>query len=207
MLWNLLCTSLLQSCTCVENSSLHHSKARSTQADKHTTSSLPILDFWWKRICPQLKKKFTSSCNCLNSVMARKEAMSGSFKIVLNLRSYCFSASLKAFEASTPSSLLSHPCKPQPDLKTGYSRCKSNSPCHKHKNFKWKMHTSQIINNSDVGGEEKRSKQLTIQFCKKQDMETHGLKLPTSMAAGLIVKSSLSFFSIWSHLKSRIELS
>ncbi len=156
MLWNLLCTSLLQSCTCVENSSLHHSKARSTQADKHTTSSLPILDFWWKRICPQLSKKFTSSCNCLNSVMARKEAMSGSFKIVLNLRSYCFSASLKAFEASTPSSLLSHPCKPQPDLKTGYSRCKSNSPCHKHKNFKWKMHTSQIINNSDVGGGEEK---------------------------------------------------
>jgi hypothetical protein len=114
MLWNLLCTSLLQSCTCVEDSSLHHSKARSTQADKHTTSSLPILDFWWKRICPQLQKKFTSSCNCLNSVMARKEAMSGSFKIVLNLRSYCFSASLKAFEASTPSSLVSHPCNPNP---------------------------------------------------------------------------------------------
>lgn len=114
MLWNLLCRSLLQSLTCVENSSLHHSKARSTQADKHTTSSLPILDFWWKRICPQLQKKFTSSCNCLNSVIARKEAMSGSFKIVLNLRSYCFSASLKAFEASTPSSLLSHPCNPNP---------------------------------------------------------------------------------------------
>lgn len=48
---------------------------------------------------------FTSSCKSLNSGIARNAAISGSVKMTLNLRLYCFRASLRACDALSHSSL------------------------------------------------------------------------------------------------------